>query len=93
MVNDLEKVHGAPDPVLFVKFWEKPLTEEHICRDSIKEGPSEDLVKGGGNEKLSESLIREMKKWPKCFRIEQSCISQSPAKGSSVISRTKEERV
>lgn len=48
MFNDLEKLSCSPSPVLFVKRLEEPLAEKPICRDSIKAGPLEGLVKGVG---------------------------------------------
>lgn len=92
MFNDLEKLSCSPRPVLFVNCWEELLTREHICRDSIKGGSLEVLIKEVGT-KLTKSLIREMKEWRKCFHIELSCISRSPGKGSSDIGRTEKESV
>jgi hypothetical protein len=51
------------------------------------------FFKGGGKQKLNKSLIWEMRKLWNCFHIALSCISQSPGKGSSVISRTMKENV
>lgn len=44
MFNDLEKLSCSRNLVLFVQRLEEPLTERHICRDSIKGGPLEVIL-------------------------------------------------
>lgn len=92
MFNDLEELSRSPSAVLLPERVEEPWAGQTSAGTPSRKAPWRVLQRGGG-ERLHKSLIREMKRLRKCFRIELSCVRHCPGKGSSVMGRAEEGSV